>query len=174
LWFLLAHSWSAYEVLGVLSHPSQDVFGAEPEKGRNRLMEQSFDRAVERLRKLEGPDSAKWTWGQLHYMQFRHSLSPIVPDLGPLPRSGDGQTVGATGHYGDSFEQVTGASYREILDLNDWDNSVAVNTPGQSGEPGSRHYSDLMRLWNEGKYFPLLYSDDQVERVVTDRLELHP
>ena len=173
LWFL-AHGWGVYQVLEVLSHPSQEVFGAEPEKGRNQLIEQSFDSAVERLRKLEGRDSTKWTWGQLHYMQFRHSLSPMVPDLGPLPRSGDGQTVGATGHYGESFAQVAGASYREILDPNDWDNSVAVNTPGQSGEPGSRHYSDLMPLWNEGEYFPLTYSDDAVERVVSDRLELHP
>ena len=173
VWFL-AHSWSAYQVLGALSHPSEDVFGAEPEKGRNQLIERSFDSAVERLRKLEGRDSAKWTWGQLHYMQFRHSLSPIVPDLGPLPRSGDGETVGATGHYGASFEQVAGASYREILDPGDWDNSVAVNTPGQSGEPGSRHYSDLMPLWNEGEYFPLTYSHDAVQREVTDRLELHP
>jgi penicillin G amidase len=173
LWFL-AHSWSAHQVLGVLSHPSEDVFGAEPEKGRNQLIKQSLHSAVERLRKLEGHDSAKWTWGQLHYMQFRHSLSPTVPDLGPLPRSGDGETVGATGHYGDSFEQVAGASYREILDTNDWDNSLAVNTPGQSGEPGSRHYSDLLPLWNQGVYFPLIYSHDTVERVVTDRLELDP
>ena len=173
LWFL-ARSWSAYQVLGVLSHPSQDIFGAEPEKGRNQLMEQSLHTACERLRKLEGGDSAKWTWGQLHYMQFRHSLAPMVPDLGPLPRSGDGDTVGATGHSADSFEQVAGASYREILDPDDWDNSVAVNTPGQSGEPGSRHYSDLMPLWNEGEYFPLAYSHDAVERVVTNRLELHP
>jgi len=173
LWSL-AHNWSSYQVLEVLSHPREDVFGAEPEKGRNQLMEQSLHSAVEWLSKLESRDSANWTWGQLHYMQFRHSLSPIVPDLGPLPRSGDGETVGATGHSADSFEQISGASYREILDPNDWDNSVAVNTPGQSGEPGSRHYSDLMPLWNEGEYFPLLYSHDAVQRFVTDRLELHP
>jgi penicillin amidase len=107
-------------------------------------------------------------------MQFRHSLSPIVADLGPIPRSGDRDTVGATAYYGESFEQVAGASYREILDTSDWDNSLAVNTPGQSGEPGSPHYSDLLKLWSEGQYFPLRYSRDAVESVVTDRLELQP
>jgi len=173
LWFL-AKSWSAYQVLAVLSHPTEDMFGSNPEAERNRILERSLQTAVDKLTKLEGPDSGKWTWGQLHYIQFRHSLSPVVKDLGPLPRSGDGETVGATGYYGDSFEQVVGASYREILDLDDWDKSVAINTPGQSGEPGSPHYSDLLPLWSEGRYFPLRYSEDAVKREVTDRLELQP
>ena len=173
LWFL-ASSWSAYQVLTLLSNPTEDIFGSNPEAERNRLLERSLRSATDRLTKLEGPDSAKWTWGQLHYAQLRHSLSPVFKDLGPLPRSGDGETVGATGYYGDSFEQVVGASYREILDLSDWDKSVAINTPGQSGEPGSPHYSDLLPLWSEGRYFPLRYSEDAVKEVVTDRLELQP
>jgi len=170
----LVGSWSAYQVLTLLSNPTEDFFGSNPEAERNRLLERSLQSATDRLAKLEGPDSAKWTWGQLHYAQFRHSLSPVFKNLGPVPRSGDGETVGATGYYGDSFEQVAGASYREILDLSDWDKSVAINTPGQSGEPGSPHYSDLLPLWSEGRYFPLRYSEEAVKEVVTDRLELQP
>jgi penicillin amidase len=82
--------------------------------------------------------------------------------------------VNATGYYGGSFDQVSGASYREILDTSDWDRSVAVNTPGQSGQPGSTHYSDLLPLWDQGKYFPLAYSKEAVEKVTTDRLTLTP
>ena len=91
-----------------------------------------------------------------------------------MPRPGDEYTVNATGYSGDSFDQVSGASYREILDLSDWDHSVAVNTPGQSGQPGSPHYSDLLPLWSEGKYFPLVYSREAVEKQVTDKLVLQP
>lgn len=170
----LAGSWSAYQVLTLLSNPTEDIFGSNPEAERNHLLERSLRSAADRLAKLEGSDSTKWTWGQLHSAQFRHSLSPVFKNLGPVSRSGDGETVGATGYYGDSFEQVAGASYREILDLSDWDKSVAVNTPGQSGEPGSPHYSDLLPLWNEGRYFPLRYSEEAVKEVVTDRLELQP
>jgi penicillin amidase len=82
--------------------------------------------------------------------------------------------VNATGAYVDSWEQVSGASYREILDPSDWDQSVAVNAPGQSGQPGSPHYSDLMPLWDAGRYFPLLYSRKAVEAETTDRLVLEP
>ena len=73
-----------------------------------------------------------------------------------------------------SWQQVTGANYREILNTADWDRSVAVNTPGQSGQPGSRHYADLVPLWDSGEYFPLAYSREAVESVTVDRLLLRP
>jgi len=94
-------------------------------------------------------------------------------DLGPLARPGDEYTPNATG-MGDSWEQISGASYRQILDLNNWDRSWVINTPGQSGQPGSPHYSDLMQLWDVGRYFPLLYSRRAVEGETTDRLTLEP
>jgi penicillin amidase len=91
-----------------------------------------------------------------------------------VPRPGDEYTVNATGYSGSSFDQVSGASYREILDTSNWDNSVAVNAHGQSGQPGSPHYSDLVPLWSDGKYFPLVYSREAVVNAATDRLELTP
>ncbi len=48
--------------------------------------------------------------------------------LGPVERPGDGNTVNATS--GAAFRQTNGASYREILDLSDWDRSVMTNVPG--------------------------------------------
>ena len=174
VWFL-SGGFTEYQVLQVLEHPDQwEAFGSGSEGERNKLMRKTLKASVERLSLLEGADSSKWTWGQIHVAMFRHSLSPTIKDLGPVARSGDGETVGATGHYGDSHEQVAGASYREIMDTSDWDNSVAVNVPGQSGEPGSAHYSDLLPLWTEGKYFPLRYSEAAVKEVTTDKLELEP
>jgi len=115
----------------------------------------------------------------LHVVRFRHSLDKMpgaeaLVNVGPEPRPGDEYTVNATGYFGASYDQVSGASYREILDTSDWDKSVAVNTPGQSGQPGSKHYSDLLPLWSEGKYFPLHYSKDAVEKATTDRMTLEP
>jgi penicillin amidase len=46
--------------------------------------------------------------------------------------------------------------------------------PGQSGQPGSVHYDDLLPLWAHGKYFPLSYSKQAVDRETTDVLELKP
>ena len=171
----LSREFTEYQMLQVLEHPGDwKAFGSDAEGERNQLLRDALVSAVKRLSMLEGPDPAKWTWGQLHVQVFRHSLSPRIKDLGPVPRSGDGETVGATGFYGDSYEQIAGASYREIMDTSDWDNSVAINVPGQSGEPGSPHYSDLLPLWSEGQYFPLRYSEAAVKEVTTDKLELGP
>ena len=69
---------------------------------------------------------------------------------------------------------MAGASYRQIFDLADWDRGLATSTPGQSGQPGSPHYGDLLPLWAEGQYFPLAFSRSRVEQVTQHRLLLRP
>ena len=169
---------SLENVLTELGEPSSQVFGADAVEGRNQLLLQTLDSAWKETEQLLGSDPQKWSWGKLHTIRFRHSLDRLPEaaasmDLGPLSRPGDGYTVNATGG-GDNFEQEGGASYREILDTADWDRSLAVNTPGQSGQPGSPHYSDLLPLWDQGQYFPLAYSRKMVEMNAQDRLVLTP
>jgi acyl-homoserine lactone acylase PvdQ len=79
----------------------------------------------------------------LHQASFSHHLA--VDDvgkahLGPGSRPGYGYTVKMTG--GDAFSQTDGATFREVLDLSDWDNSVATSAPGQSGQPESPHFAE--------------------------------
>ena len=166
--------------LQLLSNPQKDLFDAsDPIRDRDQMLAQTLRSAHNELKKLLGDDPSQRTWGHLHTVRFRHALdqqpgAKDLFDLSPLPRPGDEYTVNATGTYDDSWDQVSGASYREILDTSDWDHSVAVNTPGQSGQPGSPHYSDLLQLWDAGNYFPLLYSQKAVENATTDRLLLEP
>jgi penicillin amidase len=80
--------------------------------------------------------------------------------------------VYATG--GANNRQTHGASFREIIDLADWDRSVATSTPGQSGQPGSPHYGDLLALWGSDQFFPLLFSRQAVERGTKHLLVLQP
>ena len=166
------------QVVGYLSHPSSSAFGANPEHARDQLLVDCLKSATERLTKLQGSDAQKWSWGKLHMVRFRHPLDRYegasFMDLGPVERPGDAETVNSTGYSGKSFEQVEGASYREILDPGDWDKSLAINVPGQSGQPGSAHYSDLLPLWAEGQYFPLVYTREAVEKEATDKLTLEP
>lgn len=178
LWGMM-RGWPIDKVLAALAHPTREIFGAEPQATRNRLLLDALKSAGDKLAKLEGPDSVKWSWGRIHTVEFRHQLelapgARAVLDLGPIPRPGDNYTVNATGFGNGSFQQVAGASYREIMDLSNWDNSVAVNVPGQSGQPGSSHYSDLLPLWSDGRYFPLSYSRESVEKNTADRLVLEP
>ena len=109
--------------------------------------------------------------GAVHVAELRHPVAKAF-DLAPIARNGDANTVFATG--GANLRQTSGASYREIIDLGNFDNSVAVNVPGQSGQPGSEHYDDLLSLWGSNSYFPLVFSRARVEQETKHVLMLEP
>ncbi|MBV8206232.1 MAG: penicillin acylase family protein [Acidobacteria bacterium] len=160
-----------------LREPQSDVFGKDAVAKRNELVLAALASAEISLKQRQGDDPQGWAWGKLHTIHFRHSLDSVTADaaqrfdIGPFPRPGDGTTVNATGGFPG---QTAGASYREIFDLADWDKAVAVNTPGQSGDPASPHYRDLEPLWDQGQYFPLSYSRQAVERNAGEKLVLKP
>jgi penicillin amidase len=166
-------------VVAELSQPRSAVFGANPAISRDAMLIDALHTAYEKLIAAQGTDRTKWSWGALHQVMFRHPLdgssgAATLFDRGPIPRSGDGDVVQATGFDDGSLDQTTGASYREIFDLADWDKSVGINVPGQSGQPGSKHYDDLLPLWSKGQYFPLNYSRPAVDAATTDVLLLVP
>jgi penicillin amidase len=171
--------WELYQVVLELSAPRSEWFGPSAIAARNALMLETLQTAYAELTTRQGGDPQRWSWGALHQAYFRHALdgatgSASLLDRGPVERPGDGDVVQATDHDDGSFEQTSGASYREIFDLADWDKSVAINAPGQSGQPGSPHYDDLLPLWSSGKYFPLKFSKAAVDAVTTDLLILQP
>jgi penicillin G amidase len=154
-----------------------DYLKSLPVADQQQLLLSSLADAGHEMEQKEGADPALWSWGAMHTITFHHSLDQLpggqtLFDLGPLSRPGDGDTVDATA--GADLRQTSGASYREIFDLSNWDNALAINTPGQSGQPGSRHYSDLLPLWEAGQYFPLVYSKEAVEENAADVLTLLP
>ena len=168
-------------LFNLLSSPDT-AFGPDPIAGRNALLIQSLGEAVTRLKTtyFPGLDMSLWKWGNLHFMKYVHALSPVVDpstqallNVGPLPQSGDGYTVHATS-YGSDFNQTSGASYREVFDLRNFDKSFGLNSPGQSGDPNSIHYEDLFPLWDEGQFVPFYYSFDKILSVTEDIVILKP
>ncbi|HEX6308718.1 MAG TPA: penicillin acylase family protein [Longimicrobiales bacterium] len=135
---------------------NRDVTGAR----RNELSETALAAAVDTLRVRQGPDRSQWRWGRVHRSEFPHWLVAAY-DLPAVERNGGGGTIAATG-----------ATFREIIDFADFDNSRATSTPGQSGQPGSPFYGNLLPLWANGQFFPLLFSRAAVESRTTHRLLL--
>ena len=62
----------------------------------------------------------------------------------------------------DRADVYTRLTQKIIANLENWDTSLGTNSPGQSGNPDSHHYSDLFRMWLKGKYFPIFFSKDKV------------
>ena len=118
--------------------------------------------ALESLVRTQGTDRSQWRWGRMHTRSFTHAFVPAF-SLPTVERSGGAGTVAADG-----------ASYREIFDVSNWDRSLVINTPGQSGQPGSKFYGNLLQEWAGNKYFNLAFSKEAVEKVAAHRLTLTP
>lgn len=162
--------WSLPALIALVRAPDA-AFGANPAAARDALLLSALGDAERVVLKAYGADSAGWRWGTLHTAAFPHPVSKAF-DLPSVSRAGDANTVYASGGAGD--RQTHGASYREIIDVADWDRSVATSVPGQSGQPGSPHYGDLLPLWGADAYFPMVYSRQAVERATAHVLVLQP
>ena len=135
---------------------------ADQSKARVTAARTALEKAVQTLKKTLGPDRQQWRWGRLNRSEFPHPLLKAY-DLPGVERNGGGETVAAIG-----------ATYRHVLDFADLDNSRATNTPGQSGQPGSPFYGNLLESWAKGQYFPLRYRRASVEEAAAHRLTLVP
>lgn len=167
-------------VIRLLEHPDQRL-GPTPNATRDELMLRSLAAALEETRQRLGPDRSSWQWGRLSTILFEHPLARLADsdlrrklNVGPAAKAGDGGVVGMAAYRLQDFRTENGASFRMVLDVGHWDDSLAVNTPGQSGDPGSEHYRDLFPLWLEGKYFPLVYSRAAVVRATERKIVLQP
>ena len=166
-------------MLAALEDPTEAWFGSNPAEACREMLARTFAAAVGEVQKALGPDPDRWRWDRLHTVSFRHPLATLggeyaeVFNRGPIGQAGDGLCPNATRYEG-PFAQVSGASYRQLFDLADWDRGLATSAPGQSGQPESPHYDDLLALWQKDEYFPLLFSRKAVEGAAQHRLRLVP
>ena len=157
------------------------MFGADPAAGRDAVMLETLKAALQDVKAKAGWDSAAWQWGQLHHIQFEHELTPFLSEAlaTPLqtpryPVGGDNDTLHRTSYRTSDFRVTSGASYRQVIDLADWDNSLAINVPGQSADPASPYDKNLIEAWAKGEYFPMAFSRAKVDSLRADRLVLRP
>ena len=107
-----------------------------------------------------------------------HSLSAAIGssyrkdlDVGPQKRGGYAYTVGSTGN---ALNQSSGASFKVIIPVGNWEKAVGMNSPGQSGNPNSPYYDNLFKSWAENQYFPLLYKKETIESQADSKALLVP
>ena len=147
-------------------------FGHDPIAGRDAILQNSLVEALASLEERFGTaDMTTWRYGgeRFKHALLHHPMSAAVDvelrqrlDVGPLPRGGYGGTVHSTGARDN---QPSGASFMIIADTENWDHSVGLNSPGQSGDPDNAHYRDLFELWGRDRYFPVFYSREKIDSV---------
>ena len=130
-----------------------------------------------------GKDISQWKWGELHTATFRnetlgHSGIGLIENLfnrGPFVTGGGKSMVNATGWtVGVSFEVNWLPSEREIVDLSNLNNSIAIHTTGQSGHAYHPHYIDMAPMWATVQYYPMWWDQESVVKDAEGHLRLAP
>jgi penicillin amidase len=157
------------------------ALGADPAAARREILLESLASALAELGERLGPDLSAWRWGDLHHAHFVPAAAAFGDAAmkaklshGPAPIPGSAFTVANATYRMNDFAMTNGASVRMVMDVGAWDNSLIINTPGQSGDPESPHYADLFPLWANGDYVPMLWSRDRIEAAAEQVIELVP
>ena len=147
---------------------------------RDAFIKKAFEGAIQSLKNKLGYEITAWKYGQEKYkhIYFEHPLANLVGpalkaklNIGPLPRGGNGQTPGSTGG---ADNQLSGASFRILMDTDDWDKTLIINTPGQSGNSNSPFYRNLFPTWANDSYFPSYYSRALIEKTTVEKWVAKP
>ncbi len=159
-----------------LKNPDEK-FGPEE---KDEFLKTTFQLAIAELQEKLGTSPENREYGQEDYKHVNmiHQLSPLLNEemkekvnAGPLPTGGNSFTPNVTGS---SDNQYHGASFRILMDTGDWDKTLMINSPGQSGDPESPFYKNLFDVWAKDQYFQSYFSREEVQNVTREKTILQP
>jgi len=141
----------------------------------------SLSEAIKTLTASFGSDESAWGWGKIRTLTLRHRFGDKKPldkifNVGPLPGWGDSTTVNQAGFefWKPLRHSTVTAHLRSVFDIGNWGASRFVLLGGQSGNPFSPHYADLVTLYQKGEGVPIHWDDTEVAKHAVATLTLMP
>jgi len=168
----------------ILDRPDSPVWDRKdtPEReGPQQILEMALSGTIRWMEEQLGANRRSWSWGRLHQVHWRHAggtswLKAMLLNSGPYPVDGDGTTlnsntpIAARGEY----RACLIPALRMVVSLADLDGMQIIAPMGQSGQPGHRHYDDMVKGWIEGRLISLPFSRDRVEATAVSAMTLSP
>jgi penicillin G amidase len=127
-----------------------------------------MDRATVHLSGITLPSPAPWRLAGADPVP--HALASLGIDFldgVTLPGNGDAFTLHM---QSPGYSQ----SFRAVWEVGNWDAGGITLPQGESGEPGSGHYTDQATAWIDGRLWPMPFSDAAVSRTAVHRETLTP
>jgi penicillin G amidase len=113
--------------------------------------------ALDDLERRYGRDPERWRWGSVHGVRFSHPFGEANALFERIfcrsvEAGGASETIVQNGYPPtEPFRGVWGPVYRMLADVGEPGRSRWQISTGQSGQPGSAHYDDLMSGWRQGR-----------------------
>ena len=179
--------WEMLTVRNLLQEPDNlwwdDVSTPDKKEARDVILQRSLADGVVWLQDTLGGKMADWQYGQIHTATFSNQslgqsgigLIESLFNRGPVPADGGSSIVNATSWSAQEPAVIRSVpSLRQIIDLSDLQNSLAVHTTGQSGHPYHPHYEDMIPMWQDGLFHTMHWERSAVEADAEGTLRLEP
>jgi penicillin amidase len=171
-----------YNLLQTPDNAWWDDINTEAVETRDDILRAAFRAAAEEAPRLLGSDRQAWRWEALHRAVFvsnplgQSGISFIenFVNSAPVGLAGGTEIVNAIDFRLRDFSVRSAPSMRMIVDLGNPDNSLAIQTTGQSGHPASPHYTSMLERWSRGEYNPMLFTRERVQAAAAATLVLVP
>jgi penicillin G amidase len=123
------------------------------------IMQNALENGAAALEKQLGSNAGEWVWRKVHIAQF-NALIGSNPTIGffvnrSIPTNGSRLTVNVGNYNQETLIQRAGVSFRSIFDFSSLNKSRYIHPMGQSGDPFSRDYDNLLPLWRDGLDIPM-------------------
>jgi penicillin amidase len=153
----------------ILKQPNEKWFENinTPEKETMKdIVYSSFKSTLKTLTEQHGNMSPTWQWSKVKGAEIRHlSRSLKAFNAPPITTGGGSGIVNAT-------TKRHGPSWRMVVELGPTPRAYGIYPGGQSGNPGSPYYLNLLGKWEKGELNELLFltSPDQQNPRLTSRI----
>lgn len=121
------------------------------------LLSRTFNATVAELTNKYGNMGTSWQWGKVKKFEVRH--------LANIPGFGSGNfESGGTGSTVNALTDGHGPSWRMVVQMGPQTKGYGIIPGGQSGNPGSFYYDNMLPVWKAGKLNQLLFLQSATEK----------
>lgn len=124
----------------------------DKKEGMADMLTLAFKSMVDSLPRTE--DGQIQTWKTRRASVIKHLSRVAALGVDDIDSDGHGSTLNA-------LNTRPGPSWRMVVELGEQTTAYGVYPGGQSGNPGSFYYKNMIEKWAKGEHFPLLFMSDK-------------
>lgn len=142
--------------------PWYDNVHTAKKETRYDLVNAAFKFATDSLERKYGPIDQEWAWANVKHSYVPH-LAKVAGFGSKFLNNGGSKTAI------NAMNETNGPSWRMIVALGKDIKAYGVFPGGESGNPGSHYYDDMIDTWTQGKLNELVYlksKDENSKRII--------
>ncbi len=145
----------------VIEKPNSKWFNniktANKTENSSDIITQSFKKTVDSLTQANGEMSDEWRWGKIKELNIAHLLPPMKALSRKIQIGGGSNIINA-------IAKDLGPAFKLVVQLSkEWPEAYGIYPGGQSGNPGSIFYDNMLKKYAKGELNKILFLKSKEE-----------